>query len=107
MRSARRRVRDAVPFSAYLLYKHAGGGGESADARDDEHGHALTPEGLVAQARRMIAKYGFQVIKFKAGVFDPEIEMENVRLLRSAFGPTVPIRMDPNSAWSVETSVCV
>src|SRR5215472_12408092 len=26
------RMRDAVPFSAYLFYKHAGGGGEDSDA---------------------------------------------------------------------------
>jgi glucarate dehydratase len=101
------RVRDAVPFSAYLFYKHAGGGGEGADARADEYGEALTPRGLVAQATQMTAKYGFRDIKFKAGVLDPEIEMESVRQLRAALGPAVPVRMDPNCAWSVETSVCV
>src|SRR5215468_2181307 len=31
------RVRDAVPFSAYLFYKHARSGGEGADARTDEY----------------------------------------------------------------------
>jgi len=101
------RVRSAVPFSAYLFYKHAGGGGEGADARADEYGEALTPQGLVAQARQMTAKYGFRDIKFKAGVLDPETEMESVRQLRAALGPAVPVRMDPNCAWSVETSVCV
>ena len=101
------RVRDAIPFSAYLFYKHAGGGGEDSDARADEYGEALTPQGLVAQASQMIAKYGFRDIKFKAGVLDPEIEMESVCQLRAAFGPGVPVRMDPNCAWSVETSVCV
>jgi glucarate dehydratase len=101
------RVRDPVPFSAYLFCKHAGGGGEGADARADEYGEALTPHGLVAQARQMTATYGFRDIKFKAGVLDPEIEMESVRQLRAAFGPAVPIRVDPNCAWSVETAVCV
>jgi glucarate dehydratase len=101
------RVRDAVPFSAYVFYKHSGGGGEGADARADEYGEALTPQGLVAQARQMIANYGFRDIKFKAGVLDPEIEIETVRQLRGAFGPGVPVRMDPNCAWSVDTSVCV
>jgi glucarate dehydratase len=101
------RVRDAVPFSAYLFYKHAGGGGEGSDARADEYGEALTPKTLVAQARQMIAQYGFRDIKFKAGVLDPEVEIESVRQLRAAFGPTVPVRMDPNCAWSVETSVCI
>jgi glucarate dehydratase len=101
------RARDAVPFSAYLFYKHAGGGGEGADLRPEEYGETLTPQSLVAQARQMRARYGFRDIKFKAGVLDPEIEIESVRQLRAAFGPTVPIRLDPNCAWSVETSVRV
>jgi glucarate dehydratase len=99
------RVRDAVPFSAYPFYKHGGGGGEGDDAREDEYGEALTPEGLVAQVRQMIARYGFRDIKFKTGVLDPEIEIETVRQLRGEFG--LPVRMDPNSAWTVETAVRV
>lgn len=96
------RVRDAVPFSAYPFYKHAGGGGERDDAREDEYGEALSPEGLVAQVKQMIGKYGFKDIKFKAGVLAPEIEIETVQQLRREF--KIPIRMDPNSAWTVETS---
>jgi glucarate dehydratase len=99
------RVRDAVPFSAYPFFKHAGGGGEGSDAREDEYGEALTPEGLVAQVRQMIAQYDFRDIKFKAGVFAPDVEIEAVRQLRAAFG--LPVRMDPNCAWTVETSVRV
>jgi glucarate dehydratase len=99
------RVRDAVPFSAYPFYKHAGGGGEGADAREDEYGEALSPEGLVEQVRKMIARYGFKDIKFKTGVLDPKIEIETVRQLRKAFG--LPVRMDPNCAWSVPTAVKV
>jgi glucarate dehydratase len=101
------RVRDEVSFSAYPFYKHAGGGGEGADARADEYGEALTPEALVKQVCRMVVKYGFRDIKFKAGVLDPDVEVETVRQLRSTLGPQVPLRMDPNCAWSVETSVRV
>src|SRR5712692_1675740 len=101
------RVRDAIPFSAYPFYKHAGGGGEGADARPDEYGEALTPEALVKQVRQMAARYGFRDIKFKTGVLDPDIEVETVKQLRAALGPAVPLRMDPNCAWSVETSVRV
>ena len=101
------RVRDAVRFSAYLFYKHAGGGGEGADARADEYGEGLTPEAMVKQAKQMIAKYGFRDIKLKAGVLDPEIEIETMRQLRAEFGMAMPLRMDPNCAWSVETSVRV
>jgi len=101
------RVRDTVPFSAYLFYKHAGGGGEGDDARDDVYGEAMSPNGVVAQARRMIDRYGFKSIKLKAGVFPPDDEIEAIRALRAAFGPDVPLRIDPNTAWTVETSIHV
>jgi glucarate dehydratase len=101
------RARDAAPFSAYLFYKHAGGGGLGGDVRDDEYGECLTPESMVEQARRFIAKYGFKEIKLKGGVLEPELEIETIRQLRRAFGPTVPLRIDPNCAWTVSTSVHV
>src|SRR4051794_1050322 len=43
------RVRDEVPFSAYLFYKHGGGGGLGADAREDEYGECLDPQSVVQQ----------------------------------------------------------
>jgi glucarate dehydratase len=101
------RVRDLVPFSAYPFYKHKGGGGEGADAREDEYGEGLTPEALVRQVKQMIAAYGFLDVKFKTGVLSPEVEIETVKELFRALGPGVPLRMDPNCAWSVDTSVRV
>ncbi len=99
------RARDEVPFCAYAFYKHAGGGGEADDAREDRYGEALTPPALVRQVERMIAEYGYEEVKLKAGVLDPELEIETIRQLRAALGPAVPLRLDPNCAWSVETSV--
>jgi glucarate dehydratase len=101
------RVRAEVPFSAYPFHKHAGGGGEGDDAREDKYGEALSPESLVRQVRQMIDEYGFGSVKFKAGVLDPEIEIETIRQCRQEFGPNVPLRIDPNSAWTVETSIHV
>lgn len=101
------RVRDAAPFSAYLFYKHVGGGGEGDDAREDIYGEAMTPEAIVAQARQMIGEYGFKSIKFKGGVLPPDDEIAAVRAMREAFGPSMPIRIDPNCAWSVDTSIRV
>lgn len=101
------RVRDQVPFSAYLFYKHAGGGGEGTDARPDEYGEVLDTAAMVRQARQMVAKYGFRDIKLKAGVLDPEIEIDTIRALHTEFGPDVPLRLDPNCAWSENTSVHV
>ncbi|MDQ3541558.1 MAG: glucarate dehydratase [Chloroflexota bacterium] len=101
------RVRDAVPFSAYLFYKHAGGGGEGDDAREDVYGEAMTAEAVVAQARQMIDEYGFPSIKLKGGVLPPDDEIEAIHQLRAAFGADVPLRIDPNCAWTVDTSLLV
>ncbi|MDQ0778928.1 glucarate dehydratase [Streptomyces aurantiacus] len=95
-------VRPSVPYSAYLFYKWAGHPGQ----RDDDWGAALDPAGLVDQARRMIDTYGFSSIKLKGGVFPPDEEIAAVRALRQAF-PDVPLRLDPNAAWSTETSLRV
>jgi len=99
------RARSAVPFSAYLFYKHAGGGGEGDDERADEYGEGLTPEAMVRQARQMCATYGFREIKLKAGVLDPPVEIATIKALHRDFGDDVPLRIDPNCAWSVPTSI--
>lgn len=96
------KVRDAVPFSAYLFYKWAGHPGAAPDA----YGEALDPDGIVAQARRIIDEYGFTAIKLKGGVFPPEEEMAAIEALRAAF-PSHPLRLDPNAAWTPETSLKV
>jgi glucarate dehydratase len=96
------KVRDAVPFSAYLFYKwaaHPGG-------QPDSWGEALDPAGIVAQARHMVDEYGFTAIKLKGGVFPPDEEMKAVEALREAF-PGHPLRLDPNAAWTPQTSVKV
>jgi glucarate dehydratase len=95
-------VRDRVPFSAYLFYKWAAHPGRPADS----WGEALDPDGIVAQARRMIDDYGFTAIKLKGGVFAPEQEIEAVRALRAEF-PDHPLRIDPNAVWTVATSARV
>jgi glucarate dehydratase len=100
-------VRNEVPFSAYLFYKHAGGGGAGEDRREDEYGEVLDPPSTVRQARRMIEQYGFSEIKLKGGVLAPHIEVETIRALRREFGPKFALRIDPNCAWSVETSATV
>jgi glucarate dehydratase len=99
------RVRNRVSFSAYLFYKHAGGGGDGAYA--DEYGEVLDAPSAVRECRQMIAQYGFREIKLKGGVLDPPVEIETIRALRSEFGGGVPLRIDPNCAWSVDTSVSI
>lgn len=95
-------VRDAVAYSAYLFYKWAGHPGED----DDAWGEALDPDALVRQAQRIVDDYGFTAIKLKGGVFHPDEEVAAVKALRAAF-PDHPLRLDPNGAWTVATSIKV
>ncbi|WP_432514088.1 glucarate dehydratase family protein [Kineococcus sp. SYSU DK001] len=95
-------VRDEVAYSAYAFYKWAGHPGRP----DDEWGAALDPAGIVAQVRRMVDEFGFTAVKLKGGAFPPEEEVEAIRALRAEF-PDLPLRLDPNGAWTVETSVWV
>ncbi len=94
------RVRDRVEFSGYLFYKWAGHPGMS----DDRWGEALDPAGIVRQAEKMIAEYGFTALKLKGGVFPPDEEAAAIEALAARF-PDVPLRIDPNAAWTVETSI--
>ncbi|WP_328722564.1 glucarate dehydratase family protein [Streptomyces sp. NBC_00247] len=97
------KVRDAVDYSAYLFYRWAAHpeGGEK-----DDWGAAVDPAGVVAQAERFAREYGFGSFKLKGGVFPPDEEIAAIRALAEAF-PGRPLRLDPNGAWSVETSLRV
>ncbi|MFO7167813.1 MAG: glucarate dehydratase family protein [Chloroflexota bacterium] len=109
------RVRDRVDFSAYLFFKYEGSGGDSTGPVQEgdsagpwaqgRHAEALDPQGIVAQAQAMIAEYGFRSIKLKGGCLEPETEVAAIFALREAFGPDVPLRLDPNAVWSVETAI--
>lgn len=95
-------VRDSVQFSGYLFYKWAAHPGQ----QDDAWGAALDPAGIVQQARTMVDRYGFTALKLKAGVFPPEEEVAAIKALRAEF-PGMPLRIDPNAAWTVDTSIRV
>lgn len=96
------KLRERVPYSAYLFYKFARHKDDPGYPADD-WGEALSHEQMVGQARRMVAEFGFGSIKLKAGVFEPDFEIETLRHLREAF-PDHPLRIDPNGGWSVETT---
>ena len=95
-------VRAGVPYSAYLFYKFARHKDFSAYPQDD-WGEVLTPAQMVEEARRMVGQYGFGSIKLKGGVFAPEQEIQTLHALRAAF-PGMPLRIDPNGGWTVETT---
>lgn len=105
--------RDTVPFAAYLFYKYEGAGGELAFGTNPNatgwaaarQKSALNPTEIVAQAQAMCKEFGFQSIKLKGGVFEPRQEVEAILALYKAFGENVPLRLDPNALWTVETSI--
>jgi glucarate dehydratase len=91
-------VRQRVDFAAYLFFKHGG---------DDAWGEVMTPEAMVDEARTMRELYGYRSLKLKGGVLPPDDEIRTIVALREAFGPAVPLRIDPNAAWSHATAVRV
>jgi glucarate dehydratase len=98
------RVRDRVPYSAYLFYKF--GRHHAPPYADDDWGEAIDSAGVLRQAQRMVSTYGFGSIKLKAGVFEPELEAQTLLALHEAF-PGRPLRIDPNGNWSLATALKV
>jgi glucarate dehydratase len=97
-------VRDKVSYSAYLFYKWDAS--VDPEYAPDPYGEAVNAEQIVQQASQMIGQYGFESIKLKAGVFDPMEEADAILALKAAF-PNQPLRIDPNSNWSMATSLKV
>jgi L-alanine-DL-glutamate epimerase-like enolase superfamily enzyme len=62
-----------------------------------------SPGHIVAQAREGLAK-GFNVFYLKVGL-DIDAELEMVRSLRAAIGPSAKIRLDANGAWTVNEAL--
>ncbi len=91
------RIRDEVSFSAYLFYRYANDAGQ---------GEVANAEQMVEFAQSLVRSHGFQTLKYKNGVLPPDEEIETFIALREAF-PGLKIRLDPNAAWSVTTSIRV
>lgn len=88
--------REAQPFSAYIFFVMPTPNGPDYS----------TPESVARQFQEFNQKYGFTSCKFKGGVLHPDKEVEALRMMRAAM-PNAKLRIDPNAAWSVETSVRV
>ncbi len=105
--------RESVPFAAYLFYKYEGAGGKLEFNIDPKakgwaatrQASALNPTEIVAQAQTMCQEFGFKSIKLKGGVFEPRQEVDAIFALRKAFGENVPLRIDPNALWTIETAI--
>jgi glucarate dehydratase len=87
------RIRDEIEIAGYLYYF-----GDTPDAEAEDQ--------LLASAHEVVDRYGFTTLKYKCGVLDPEQEIRTLDRLRAEF-PTCRLRIDPNGAWGVSTSVRV
>ena len=88
------RLKDRVPFTAYLFYPAAGG----------DISWEGTSQRMIDYAVSLVENYGLSSMKIKGGVHPPDQEVDTFIALRKRF-PGMPIRIDPNSVWSVATSV--
>jgi len=57
-----------------------------------------SPEEMASRALGLLER-GFRVIKVK-GSDDVQADIERVRVVRDAVGPSVALRLDPNAAWT-------
>jgi glucarate dehydratase len=89
------RLREEIPFAAYLYHRNANRRGE---------GRIDTLDDVLAHARKLVAGHGFQTFKYKGGVKTPAEELEILTALRAAF-PKASIRYDPQAIFSPATAI--
>jgi glucarate dehydratase len=89
-------LRREIPFASYLFFRYANAAAGAGEVR--------TPDQVVAQARALKARHGFQTHKLKGGVYPPDYELGCFRALADAF-PEDSLRYDPNAALSVEEAI--
>jgi L-alanine-DL-glutamate epimerase-like enolase superfamily enzyme len=64
----------------------------------------LTTDELVGQTRRNLDK-GFRAIKIKVGQPHIHQDFERVEAVRTVLGPELPLMVDANMRWNVETAI--
>jgi glucarate dehydratase len=104
-------------FAAYLFFRYAAdhpkllADGRIVDARGrgakalDPWGEVRTPEAMADLAWKFHEQFGFRVHKLKAGVLEPEVELEALQAISERFGGKHQVRIDPNGRWKVETAI--
>lgn len=88
---------DRVEVAAYVFYRYR--------TMEDEGGLS-DPQAVADYTMELVETHGFRDVKLKNGVLDPALEIDTVRRIRETCGSRVRnVRVDPNQAWSVETSI--
>jgi glucarate dehydratase len=89
------RLRDEIPFAAYVYHRNADAKGRNA---------VDTLEDVVARAAALVTEHGFGTIKYKGGVKTAEEEIAILEALRARF-PTLKLRYDPQAIYSPATAI--
>jgi glucarate dehydratase len=82
-------VRQDIPFTEYFGF------------RPDKE---MTPQAVVDYCLRMREEHGSTCFEGKLSLADPRLEIETVRRLREALGPSAIIRLDANMQYSLATA---
>jgi L-alanine-DL-glutamate epimerase-like enolase superfamily enzyme len=64
----------------------------------------LALEGLLEQTRKNLSE-GFRAIKMKVGLPHLHQDLERVAAVRELLGPEIPLMVDANMRWNVETAI--
>ncbi len=77
----------------------------NGDRALDPWGEVRTPESMADLAWLFHKKWGFRVHKLKAGVLEPEVELETLRQISDRFDGRHQVRIDPNGRWTIQTAL--
>ena len=109
----RGKVRDSIPFLAYLFFVGDSEATEFNYPQEVTHPNrwhsarrlpAMDTKAIIEQAGLVAETYGFKDFKLKGGVFAPEKEVEAVISLSQIF-PKARLTLDPNGCWDLETAL--
>lgn len=89
------KLRESIRMAAYCFFRYEGPGG--ARSVDD-------PDAMAAHAADLVDRYGYDTVKLKAGVLDPDTEVDAIEAIRNRLGGDVRLRIDPNAAWTPATA---
>jgi glucarate dehydratase len=92
------KVRDKIPFAAYLFYTRKSEDGTGRDL--------LEPEQMAEYCQELSERFGFTSFKLKGGVLEPDREVDTLAAIRKRF-PKAGLRIDPNAKWGIGASLRV
>ncbi len=84
------RIREEIEVSAYVFPTN----------------QTYNVDDMVKLTRSLVDRYGFKVIKLKAGVFKPEHEIDVIKAIASEI-PKARFRIDPNGGWNLSQAKMV